>query len=103
MTIENIKQLVKQEKDGQQKLKEAEAEAENLIANARKTASQLIDKAENPEYYDNLLKTRSKDKDDKKAQMAKETENEISQIQEASRGTSFQKAVSQIVKYVLEE
>lgn len=103
MSIEEIKTLVQEEKNGEEKLKKAREEAESLIAKAKGDASKIVSATENQEYYDDILKAKSKETDNKKRFMAEETEKKIKLIRETAQGTIMNNAVHLIVKQVLGE
>jgi vacuolar-type H+-ATPase subunit H len=103
MSIEEIKTLVRLEKDGEGQLREAKERADSTIAEARKNASKIVLAAEDQEYYDSLLKEWMKETDAKKKLMEEETEKRIIQIREAVKGAPMNGAISQILKRVLGE
>jgi len=103
MSIEEIKTLVRLEKDGKEQLREAQERAESTIAEARKKASKIVSAAEDQEYYDSLLKELMKQTDAKKRLMEEETEKRIIQIRGAAKGAQMNDAISLIVKRVLGE
>jgi len=103
MSIEEIKTLVRLEKDGKEQLREAKERAESTIAEARKKASKIVSAAEDQEYYDSLLKELMKQTDAKKRLMEEETEKRIIQIRGTAKGAPMNDAISLIVKRVLGE
>jgi vacuolar-type H+-ATPase subunit H len=103
LSIEEIKTLVRLEKDAEKQLREAKERAESTIAEARKNASKKVSAAEDQEYYDSLLKECMKETDAKKRLMEEETEKRIIQIRKAAKGAPMKDAVSLIVKRVLGE
>jgi len=103
LSIEEIKILVQEEKDGEEKIKKAKEEAENLTAKAKGDASKILSAVENQEYYDDILKAKSTETDNKKRLMTEETEKKIILIREAAQGTIMNKAVYLIVNQVLGE
>jgi vacuolar-type H+-ATPase subunit H len=103
MSIEEIKTLVRLEKDGGQQLEEAKEKADSVLAEARKNASKIVSAAENQEYYDSMLTEWLKETDAKKKRIEEETEKKIAHAREAVKGSAMNSAISLIVKSVLGE
>jgi len=103
MSIEEVKTLVRLEKDGEEQLREAKERAQSIVAEAKKKASEIISAAEDQEYYDSLLEEWMKETNFKKKRIEEETEKKIAQLREAAKGAPMNDAVSLIVKSVLGE
>jgi vacuolar-type H+-ATPase subunit H len=102
MTIEDIKKLVEQEKDSEQKVKKAKEEAENIIKKSEEDAQRILDKAEEQKYYDDIFAAGLKEINEKKKLIEEETQEKIEQIRKIAE-KNLQKTASLITKHILEE
>ena len=102
MTIEDIRGLVKQEKNSEEKIREAQEEADNIIKKWKKDAQKILQNAEDQNYYDGIFAVESRKIDDKKKLIEKETEKKIELIRETAK-KNLEKTVSLIVNRILEE
>jgi F0F1-type ATP synthase membrane subunit b/b' len=102
VSIDEIRNLVKQEKEMEQKRKDAEEQAARIIENAKAKARQLLQEAENPEYYEDIVTAKTKEIEQKKKQAEKEINDKIRQYPKKAE-ENMEKTVSKIVAYVLDE
>jgi vacuolar-type H+-ATPase subunit H len=102
MSIEEIRKLVRQEKETEEKLREAEKEAANLIERARERALKILQEAENPETYDKIFEEKLTEVAEKKKLMEKEVNEKTKRLRGVA-SKNMEKTVSFIVRYVLGE
>jgi vacuolar-type H+-ATPase subunit H len=103
LSIEEVRNLIRLEKEGDQKLEQAKEQADRIIAKAKENASKIVSTAGNQEYYDQLLKTWMKKTDTQKKAIEEQTEKRIKRLREAAQTSAMENAVSIIVKHVLGE
>jgi len=102
MTIEDIKKLVEQEKDCEQKIKNAKEEAENIIKKSKEDADKILKNAEDQKHYDDIFAAGLKEINEKKKLLEKETEKKIERIRKTAK-KNLEKTASLIIKQILEE
>ena len=100
MSIEEIKNLVTQEKESEEKLRKAEEKANGLLEQSKEKARKILQEAENPEYYDDIFKARLKEIEEKKKVMQREIDEKVEEIRKIAN-KNLEKTVSIIVKRVL--
>lgn len=101
--MEEIRNLVRQERNGQDKLRKAHEKADGLIAKSKEKARAIIAEVENPEYFGELYKKKSEEIAGDKEIIEKEAEKKIEHIYERTDALAVKKAATLIVKYVLEK
>jgi len=102
MSVEDIKKLVKQEKDSETKIKMAKEEAENLIKKSQEDAKRILENAKNQKYYDDIFAAGSKEINEKKEPLETETEKKIERIRKIAK-KNLEKTASLIIRHILEE
>jgi vacuolar-type H+-ATPase subunit H len=102
MSVEEIRNLVKQEKEMEENLKMAEEQAATIIENAREKARQMLQDAEDPRTYDKIFNERLAEVEGKKKLVEKEVNKKAEQVREAAN-KNLEKTVSFILKHVLGE
>ena len=102
MAVEDIKKLLEQEKDSEQKIKKAKEEAENVIRKSKEEAQRILEEAEDQKYYDDIFAARLKEINEKQKLLEKETEKEIERIRKMAK-ENLEKTVSLIIRHLLEE
>ena len=102
MTMEDIKKLVEQEKDSEQRVKKAKEEAENIIRKSEEDAHRILDEVEDQKYYDDIFAAGLKEINGKKKLLEKETQKKIERIREIAK-KNLENAVSLVIRHVLEE
>ena len=102
MSIDEIKNLVKQEKETEQKRRDAEDQAAKIIENAKEKARKLLQEAESPEYYEAIVTAKTKEIEQKKKHAEKEINERIKQYQKKAT-ENMEKTVSTIAAHVLKE
>lgn len=102
MSIEDIKKLVEQEKDSEEKIKKAKEEAENIIKKSQKDELRILEDAEDQKYYDDIFATGLKEINEKKRLLENETEKKVERIRKIAK-KNLEKTASLIIRHVLEE
>ncbi len=102
MSIEDLKVLVQQEKESEEKLKKAMEEANSIVKKAREDADRILENAENPKQYDDVFQAGLTEINEKKKLLEKETEKKIERIR-AKAKKNMEKATALIVKRILKE
>lgn len=102
MSIEEIRNLIKEEKETEDKRKKAQEKATGIIEEAREKARRILQEAEQQEYYDEIFKKEAAEIKDKKEVIEKETNKRAERIQEIA-DKNLEKTISVIVKLVLGE
>jgi vacuolar-type H+-ATPase subunit H len=102
MTMEDIKKLVEQEKDSEQRVKKAKEEAENIIRKSEEDAHRILDEVEDQKYYDDIFAAGLKEINEKKKLIEEETEKKIERIRKIAE-KNLEKTASLIIKHILQE
>jgi vacuolar-type H+-ATPase subunit H len=103
MSIEDIKQLIQQEKNHEQKVQNAKAEADRIIKTAEEEAKKIISKeAENLAYYEKIKASQAKEAEERKEKLLQEYERKTAELTHIA-DANMEKAVDFIVRYVLKE
>ena len=102
MSIEDIKKLVEQEKDSEQKIKKAKEEAEKLIKKSQSDMQRVLADAEDQKYYNDIFAAGLKEIDEKKNLLKSETEKKIERIRKTAE-KNLEKTASLVVRRILEE
>jgi vacuolar-type H+-ATPase subunit H len=103
LSIEELKELVNQEKAFQEEIEKAKEKGANIIAKSNEEAQEILQKAKDHEYYEELFKKESNEIEEKKKNIETETARKIKHVHERTNAMTTKKAVSMIVSYVLEE
>jgi vacuolar-type H+-ATPase subunit H len=61
MSIEKIRDLVKQERMLEEKYRDAERKAAEIIREAKEKATRMLEEASDESYYEDILKQKSKE------------------------------------------
>jgi vacuolar-type H+-ATPase subunit H len=75
MSIEEIKNLVKQEKTLEEKHGEAEKKAADIINRAKEKAVQMLEEVSDENYYKDALKQKTKEIEERKKLIDKEADD----------------------------
>jgi vacuolar-type H+-ATPase subunit H len=102
MTIEDIKKLVEQEKNSEQKIRKAKEEAENIIEKSKEDAQKILENAEDQKHYDEIFVAGLKEINEKKKLLETETEKKIERVRKIAK-KNLEKTASLISRHVLEE
>jgi vacuolar-type H+-ATPase subunit H len=100
MSIEEMRDLVKQERMLEEKQLEAERKAAEIVSEAKEKAVRMIEEVSEESYYEDVLKQRSKEIEEKKEVIDKETDEKIKlvvQVATKNRG----KAIEFIIERIL--
>ena len=100
MSINEIKNLVKQERELEQLRKDAEEQAAKIIEDAKEKARMLLQEAENPEYYMAIVTAKTKEIEQKKKQTEREISDKLKRYQKKA-ADNMEKTVSKILAGVL--
>ena len=101
-SIEEIKDLVKLERELEEKRREAENKAAEILAISRDKANRIIQEASNQEYYDVFFKTKIAELDKQKKLVEKETTEKMALIQDKTN-KNREKTVTLVVGNILGE
>ena len=101
-SVEDIKSLVKQERNIEEELQRAKEEAANIVEKAKAEAKRILEEVEDGRYYSSLLETEVRGIDEKKKAVEKECYDEVEKLKKTA-GKNMEKAVAFVVKFVLEE
>jgi vacuolar-type H+-ATPase subunit H len=103
LSIEELKEVVKQERICQEITEKTKEKAADIIAKSKEDAQESLQKAENQEYYEKLFSKGLSEIEEKKKNIEKKTEEKIKNTNEKAHASTAEKAVSMIVSYVLGE
>jgi vacuolar-type H+-ATPase subunit H len=102
MSIEEIRGLVKQERELEGKHIEAERKAADIINAAKEKAAKMLEEVSDESYYKDILTQKTKEIDDKEYSARKETDQKINLLEQtATKNRS--KTISFIIELVLEK
>jgi vacuolar-type H+-ATPase subunit H len=100
MSVEGIRELVKQEKESEEALQRAKEKATKIIEEAKLRAKRILEEAEDGMFYDELLK-KEMDKIEKKKQAAEKESDDALKELEKTANINMDETVAFIVKQVL--
>jgi len=101
-SVEDIKSLVRQEREFEEELQRAKEEAANIVEKAKAEAKGILEEVEDGRYYSSLLETEVRKIDEKKKAVEKECDDEVEKLKKTA-SENMEKAVAFVVKFVLEE
>lgn len=101
-SIEDIKNLVKQERAAEKELQRAREEAVSIVEKAKVEAKSILDQVEDRRYYDSLLETQVKKTEEKKKAVEKEYDDALIKLENTAKENT-EKAIAFVVKSVLGE
>ncbi len=101
-SVEDIKALVKQEKQNEEELLKARDEANNVIEKAKSEAKRVLEEAEDGRQYEAIFEAESKKIEDRKKTLEKTSDEEIERVKKVA-GANMEKAIALILKNVLSE
>ncbi len=102
MTIEDIRNIVKKEKENQEEIRRAKEEAEHILEEGRTEAKRIMDNVEDQRYLNALLETEMKKIEDKKRVMEKEFAEELDDLKKTGEN-NLEKTIAYILGLVLGE
>lgn len=102
MSIEEIKNLVRLEKEVEGEIKKANESAANLIEKADEEAHKILQEAEDQKYYDGIFKKKIMEIEEKRDSMERQSEEKIKQLREIA-DKNLEKTISLIIKFLLGE
>lgn len=101
MSIEDVKVLIRQEKEYEQKIAKAKEEADGIIKKSEKDAQRILQNANDPKYYDDIFTKGLAEISDKKKVIEKETDRKIERIRDKAK-KNLEKTSALVLKRVLE-
>jgi vacuolar-type H+-ATPase subunit H len=101
VSVEDIRDLLEQEKESEKELREAKEKAERILKEAKAEAKRISEQADDDRYYEALIQATVKKASERKATMEQEFENTLEKLQQTA-SMNMDKAVAFIVKQVLE-
>jgi vacuolar-type H+-ATPase subunit H len=100
VSVEDVRDLVKQEKESEEELQKAEQDAAHIVEEARVEVKRILEDVEGGRYYDTLFEAEVKKIGEKKRAAGKEFDDELERLENTAR-TNMEKAVTFIVKSAL--
>lgn len=101
MSVEEVRSLVKQEKESEQELRKAKEEATAIVENAKVESKQILEEVEESRYYSALFETEAKKTARKKKALEKEFDDARERL-EKTADKNMEKTVAYIMKLILE-
>lgn len=101
MSVEDIKSLVRTEKQIEEEIQEAKERATNIVEKAKTDAKRVLREAEDSRYYDALIEREKKKLDEKKKSLEKEYNASLEELRKIA-SNNMDRTVAFILKNVLE-
>jgi len=102
MSVEDIRSLVKQEKESEEQLKRAEEEAKRIVEEAKAEAESIVNDVECHRYLNRLREEETKKIEQKKSALEKESD-EILRNLRTTANENMEKTVAFILRLILGE
>jgi vacuolar-type H+-ATPase subunit H len=102
VAIEDIRNIVKKERDSEEEIQRAKEEAERIVEEAKTEAKKIMNDVEDQRYLNALLETEMKKIEEKKKAIEKEFAEEFANLKERG-GNNMEKAIAYVLKLVLGE
>jgi vacuolar-type H+-ATPase subunit H len=102
VAIEDIRNIVKKERDSEEEIQRAKEEAGRIVEEAKEEARKIMNDVEDQRYLNALLETEMKKIEEKKKAMEKEFAEEFENLKKRG-GNNMEKAIAYILKLVLGE
>ncbi len=103
MAIEDIKEIVREEKEQEQRLQEARTEALKIIEAAEKEAKRIIaEESESDSYYQRIRDEQARITEGKKARLIQDYDEQIEEVTKTAK-RNMEKTVDFIIKQVFKE
>jgi vacuolar-type H+-ATPase subunit H len=102
VAIEDIRNIVKKERDSEEEIQRAKEEAGRIVEEAKEEARKIMNDVEDQRYLNALLETEMKKIEEKKKAMEKEYAEEFENLKKRG-GNNMEKAIAYILKLVLGE
>jgi vacuolar-type H+-ATPase subunit H len=100
--IEDIRNLVKKERESEEEIQRAKEKAERIIEEAKTEARQIMNDVEDQRYLNALHETKMKEIEEKKKAIEKEYTEELENLKKRG-GKNMEKAIAYVLKLVLGE
>jgi len=101
MSVENIRSLVRKEKQIEEEIQKAKERATGIIEKAKTDAKKVLREAEDSRYYDALIEREKKKLEEKKKSLEKEYNDRLEELRKIA-SNNMDRAVAFILKNVLE-
>ncbi len=103
MSVEDIKEMVREEKEQERRLQNARSEALRIIEAAEEDAKKIIaEESESDSYYQRIRDEQAKIAEGKKMKLIRDYGNQIQSVSETAK-RNMEKTVDFIIKQVLKE
>ncbi|HUW48583.1 MAG TPA: V-type ATPase subunit subunit G family protein [Patescibacteria group bacterium] len=102
MSIEDIRNLVKKERESEEEIQRAKEEAGRIVEEAKTEARKIMNDIEDQRYLDALLETEMKKIEEKRKAIEKEFAEELENLKKRG-GKNMEKAIAYVLKLVLGE
>ncbi len=103
MSVEDIKEMVREEKEQERRLQDARSEALRMVEAAEKDAKKIIaEGSENDSYYQRIRDEQAKITKSKKMKLIRDYDDQIQKVSNAAK-RNMEKTVDFIIKQVLKE
>ncbi len=102
MTVEDIRNIVKRERNSEEEIQKAKEEAERIVEEAKTKAKRIMNNVEDQRYLNGLLEAEMKKIEEKKKTMENEFSEELENLKKRGEG-NMEKAIAYILKLVLGE
>lgn len=103
MAIEDIKEIVREEKEQEQRLQAARTEALKTIEAAEKEAKRIIaEESESDSYYQRIRDEQARITEGKKARLIQDYDEQIEEVTKTAK-RNMEKTVDFIIKQVFKE
>jgi vacuolar-type H+-ATPase subunit H len=102
MSIEDIRNLVKKERESEEEIQRAKEEAGRIVEDAKTEVRRIMNDLEDQRYLNALLETEMKKIEEKKKAIEKESAEEFENLKKEG-GRNMEKAIAYVLKLVLGE
>jgi len=98
--IEELKELIEKERASQERIREAKAQADNILKNAREEAELILRTAESEHQWDELKQAAEEALSKEKGTVDEDYERQVSSL-ETSAKQNFERAVAHVIDAML--
>jgi vacuolar-type H+-ATPase subunit H len=100
VAIEDIRNIVKKERDSEEEIQRAKEEAERIVEEAKTEARRIMNDVEDQRILNALFETEMKKIEEKKKTIEKEFDEEFETLKKRG-GNNMEKAIAYVLKLVL--
>jgi vacuolar-type H+-ATPase subunit H len=102
VAIEDIRNVVKRERESEEEIQRAKEEAERIVEEAKTEARKIMNDVEDQRFLNALLETEMKKIEEKKKAIEKEFAEELEDLKKRSEN-NMENAIAYVLKLVLGE